>query len=79
MKDSTKKLLEEVQEAHDWSNGQVYGGGGTRYSSTDTCQACGMTRRWFTDSQNGVSDTYTFALQSGESISLRSAADLGCE
>jgi hypothetical protein len=78
MKDSTKKLLEEVQEAHDWSDGQVYGGGGTRYSTLDTCQACGMTRRWFTDSQNGVGDTYTFTLQSGESISLRAAVAIGC-
>ena len=78
MKQTTKALLAEVEEAHDWSEGQVYGGGGTRYSSLDTCQACGMTRRWFTDSQNGVGATYTFATARGEDLSLRAAVALGC-
>ena len=78
MKKTTESLLAAVEEAHDWSEGQVYGGGGTRYSSLDTCQACGMERRWFVDRQNGVGDTYTFANVTGESLSLRAAVACGC-
>lgn len=79
MKETTEKLLKELGEAHDWEEGQVYGGGGTRYSSTDRCRACGMERKWFSDSQNGVADHYTFLLVGGDALSLRAAVTRGCK
>jgi hypothetical protein len=42
MKDRTRKLLDTIENAHDWEEGQVYSGGGTQLSSTDTCRICGL-------------------------------------
>ncbi len=77
MKDSTRKLLETVQDAHDWSEGQMYGGGGTQMRSTDTCRACSLQMHYFSDSQNGVDGEYTFTA-GGDGISLRQAVERGC-
>lgn len=79
MKDTTKELLSKIDSAHDWQNGQVRGGGGTRYSSTDTCVVCSLRRHYFSDSQNGVSPTYRFSDgETGEDLSLRQAIARGC-
>ena len=74
----TEKLLEKVDRVHDMVEGQVYGGGGTQLSRVDTCSICGITRKWYTDPQNGVEDRYTFATLTGSPISLRDAVDAGC-
>lgn len=78
MKDSTKKLLDSVGAAHDWAEGQVYGGGGTRMSSTDTCRVCGLKRHWFVDRQNEVRDQYTFEAIDGTERSLAAVVEAGC-
>lgn len=58
--------------AHDWLEGQVYGGSGTRLSSTDTCRVCGLRRHFFSDSQNGVGREYRFSDgETGEDLTLR--------
>lgn len=77
MTKTTETLLDTIEAAHDWEQGQVYAGGGTRYSSTDKCRTCGLVRRWFDDSQNGVSDRYSFSDFHGEApLTLRDAASL---
>jgi hypothetical protein len=78
MKDRTRKLLDTIENAHDWEEGQVYSGGGTQLSSTDTCRICGMTRRYFSDHQNGVYGRYTFATHDGRELTLKEAAELEC-
>ena len=70
-------MLDAIDEAHDWDQGQTYGGSGTQMSSTDTCRICGLTREWFSDSQNGVEDRYTFEAR-GFKIPLRDVAALEC-
>jgi hypothetical protein len=79
MKESTQKLIDQIDAAHDWINGQVWGGGGTRYSSTDTCQVCSMRRHYFSDSQNGVPGNYRYSDgETGADLSLRQAVARGC-
>ena len=78
MKEETKKLLDDVERAHDWSEGQVYGGGDT-YDSTDECRICGMKKEWNSGSrQNDTTEKYTFTTLGGEEISLRDAVAQGC-
>ena len=78
MKASTLNLLDQLEEKHDWEQGQVYGGGGTRLSSTDTCRVCGLSRHWFSDRQNSVSDRYSFTDSNGINVTLRDAAVIKC-
>jgi len=78
MNKRTEALLAKIDQAHDWDEGQVWGGGGTRLSSTDECRVCGLTRGWFSDSQNGVKDRFDFVTASGDRIPLRQAAELEC-
>lgn len=79
MKEATKQMLEEIDGAHDWLGGQVYGGSGTRLSSTDTCRVCGLRRHFFSDSQNGVGREYRFSDgETGEDLTLRQALARGC-
>jgi hypothetical protein len=63
---ATKRLLEQVQSAHDWTEGQVYSRGGTYYSSTDVCRICGLQRNWHSDTQNGIGHTYQFVFNANE-------------
>lgn len=79
MKDTTKALLEQIEEAHDWQEGQMYSGGGTIFKSTDVCRVCSLRRHYFSDSQNGVSGSYRFSDgETGEDLSLRQAVARGC-
>jgi hypothetical protein len=73
-----KDLLATVDDAHDWELGQTRGWRGTRYSSTDTCRICGLRRKYFSDRQNGVDESYSFETFEGESLALREAAELEC-
>ena len=56
-------------------DGQTHSGGGTQYYSTDTCRICGLQREYFSDSQNGVDDRYTFRTHAGSTISLKDLVD----
>ena len=78
MKKRTQELLDKINEAHDWQEGQTHGGSGTQLSSTDRCRVCGLARRWFSDRQNGVDGEYTFADSRGNTLTLREAADWTC-
>ncbi len=79
MKETTSRLLEQIDAAHDWAQGQVWGSGGTRLSSTDICQVCSMRRHWLTDPQNGVDSQYRFSSgETGEDLSLRQAIAQRC-
>jgi len=78
MKPATKKLLETIDDRHDWREGQAFGGSGTQLSSTDICRVCGLQRHYFSDSQNGVPGEYTFTDVSNTAISLRQAALITC-
>lgn len=70
MKDKTKKLLDKADKAHDFDDGQVYGGSGTQLSSTDTCRVCGMLRRWSSDTQHGNNGRYRFEDMQGNPVAL---------
>lgn len=72
------ELLDQIDEAHDFEDGQTYGHGGTAMSSTDVCRICGLKRLYFTDSQNGVDSRWTFETHCGKEIPLREAAELEC-
>jgi hypothetical protein len=72
-----EQLLDEIDQNHDWRQGQVHSRGGTALSSVDTCRICGLERRYFSDFQNGVSREYTFQFR-GNPISLREAHQLDC-
>lgn len=79
MKAKTEELLNQIDEAHDWNEGQVMGGGGTRLSSTDMCRICSLRRHYFSDHQNGVKPEYRFSDGvTGNDLSLRQAAARGC-
>lgn len=79
MKDATRKMLEEISEAHDWQDGQTYGGSGTQLRSTDTCRACSLRRHYFSDRQNGVAGEYRFSDgETGQDLSMRQAHSRGC-
>lgn len=78
MKESTRKLLEQVDEEHDWIKGQTYSGGGTEYHSTDECQVCGLRRHYQSDQQNGIEAHYRFSLGDAD-LSLLEALNRGCE
>jgi hypothetical protein len=78
MKETTGKLLEKIEEEHDWRKGQTWGGRGTYLSSTDVCRVCGLHRQWETDPQNGVHDEYTFSDAAGNEIPLRWVATRKC-
>ena len=72
-----EKLQRQVREAHDWLEGQTYGGNGTQLSSTDVCQICGLTRHYFSDTQNGNDGQLTYSAE-GANITLIEAAKKGC-
>lgn len=79
MKETTKKLLAQIEESHDWANGQVYGRGGTSLTSTDTCRVCSLRRHWLDDTQNGIHDSYRFSDgETNADLSLRQAVVRGC-
>lgn len=79
MKKETERILNEIDEAHDWAIGQAWGGGGTLISSTDTCRLCGLRRHYTSDHQNGNDGSYRFSDgETGEDLSLRQAYHRGC-
>lgn len=80
MKAQTRTLLKQVDEAHDWNEGQVYGGSGTQFSSTDICRVCSLRRHYSSDRQNGNNGEYRFSDgETGQDLSLRQAAQRGCQ
>ena len=72
-----RKLEAEISTAHDWLEGQTYGGSGTQLSSTDTCRICGLVRQYFSDSQNEVEPHNTYSVE-GETLTVSQAAKRGC-
>ncbi len=79
MKARTKELLDKIDENHDWRRGQVYGGSGDSYNSRDECRVCGLQRHWDSGSrQNDIPSSTTFTTATGDSVTLRDAANLDC-
>lgn len=79
MKEATKKLLDDVEKVHDWSEGRVYGGGGDVFTREDDCLICGMKRYWNSGSrQNQTPEKYTYTTLSGMEVSLQDAVAQGC-
>jgi hypothetical protein len=79
MKDSTQKLLDQIDKAHDWAEGQVFGGSGTQLSSTDNCRVCMLRRHYHSDTQNGIEGEYRFSDgETNEDLSVRQAVARGC-
>lgn len=79
MKTRTKELLDKIDAAHDWNDGQVRGGSGDVLTSTDTCRICGLERDWNSGSrQNDINPSTSFRTARGEDITLRDAAGLEC-
>jgi hypothetical protein len=78
MKESTRKLLDQIDNEHDWLLGQTRSRGGTQLSRTDTCRACLLSRQWLDDRQNGINDDYTFFDEGNQMISARRARERGC-
>jgi hypothetical protein len=78
MKETTKKLLEQVDKEHDWREGQTWGGRGTYLSRTDVCRVCGLQRYWEYDIQHGIDDEYTFIDENDNELTLREASTRKC-
>lgn len=80
MKNSpTRELLEQVDQEHDWREGQTRSHGGTYLERTDTCRICSLRRNWQDDYQNGIYHEYRFSDgETGRDLSLRQAAGRGC-
>lgn len=79
MKDTTKKMLQTIDEVHDWCEGQMFSRGGTELHSTDTCRVCGLRRHFRDDDQNGVDAEYRFSdSETGADLTLRQALARGC-
>jgi len=78
MKKTTAKLLEQVDEEHDWKEGQTSAFGGVGVRRTDVCRVCGLQRRWEDDWQNDINDEYTFFDENGNELTLREAAARKC-
>ena len=77
MKVATKKLMASVDASHDFGSERTWSNGGTTLTITDTCRCCGLTRRYFSDTQNGNNGEYEFTHLCGEELSLAQA--VGCE
>jgi hypothetical protein len=78
MKEKTRILLDQVDEAHDWINGRAYSNGGTELHTTDTCQVCGLQRHYKSDTQNGIEGYYWFSDSHGEELTLIQAIGHAC-
>jgi len=78
MKETTRKLLEQVDQEHDWREGKTYSGGGTKLYRTDVCRVCGLQREYVDDRQNNIDGEYTFVDADGNEIPLREAAARKC-
>jgi len=78
MKETTRKLLERVDEEHDWRKGGTYSNGGTELHQTDVCRVCGLQRQWETDPQHNIEDEYTFIDADGNETPLRWVATRKC-
>jgi hypothetical protein len=78
VREQTREMQSALEARHDWDEGQTWGSGGTRLSRTDSCRVCGMYRSWCDDSQNGVSDRYSYETHHGENLTLREALSYSC-
>jgi len=79
MKDTTQKMLDQLDAAHDWAFGQTRGGDGTYLTTTDICRVCSLRRHWVDDSQNDIHSDYRFSDgETGKDLSLRQAVARGC-
>jgi len=79
MKATTQKMLDQIDNAHDWTGGQVYSGGGTEYHSTDRCQVCGLRRHYKSDKQHNIAPNYRFSDgETGDDLTIRQALARGC-
>jgi len=78
MKETTRKLLERVDEEHDWREGKTYSGGGTKLYRTDVCRVCGLQREYVDDRQNGVHGEYTFIDADNHEVPLREVVAKKC-
>jgi len=74
----TAELLQKIEDAHDWLEGQRRSDGGTRLYSTDVCRICGLQRHFLSDEQNGNHGGYTFRDAQGHDLTLREAAQEEC-
>ena len=77
MKVATKKLMAKVEANHDFGGEYLWSNGGTTLSCIDKCRCCRMTRKHFSDTQNGNDGEYTFHNVNGHELSLAQA--VGCE
>lgn len=75
-KQITQQLLTRVDDAHDWNEGQTYGGSGTYMSRKDECRICGLRRRYSRDPQNDNYGEYSFETSDGAQMTLRDVASL---
>ena len=73
----TQKLLDGIDQAHEWSDGVIRSQGGTTLSIRDKCSVCGLERRYFSDRQNGDNGSVSFS-RDGIDYSTRDAAALDC-
>jgi len=82
-KERYEALLKEIDEAHHWWNGQMYSGhwqngrmysgGGKVCRQTDTCLICGLERRYYSDSENGIDGHYLFSSFDPEGMPMTEA------
>jgi len=77
-KERRAQLESKIEAAHDWLEGQTYGGNGTQLSSTDVCQICGLSRHYFSDEQNEIDGHHTYKTPEGD-ITMSAAAARGCQ
>jgi hypothetical protein len=79
MKETTSKLLEQVDKEHDWRSERPALGGGTHVINVDVCRVCGLRRIDDEDRDEGPSRTeYSFEDQNGHPLTLREAAARKC-
>lgn len=78
MRESTQKLLDQIDEAHDWDDGQPYGGhGDVNVHGTDVCRVCSLRRHW--TSYYRKPNEYRFSDgETDQDLSLRQAAARQC-
>jgi hypothetical protein len=76
MKERTKQLLDQLEQAHDWECETR--GAGARLVHRSTCRVCGFTRTRTIDPNNGNHESYTFATFHGEAVTLAEAAAVVC-
>lgn len=78
MDSRTAQLVKQIDAAHEYRDGQIWGHGGTSMATTNKCPICGLHRHWSIDRQNGNDGRVEYTDENGDDLTLAAALARGC-